>query len=86
MDPRVFNWQDALQRVVIDGVLSNPTEVLSGVVQGSVLGPLIFILFIDDITDCMDISEVNRAVFLQTILKFIAQMTPFMIIPPLFTL
>ena len=28
-------------------------------VQGSVLGPLILILFIDDITDCMDISEVN---------------------------
>ena len=48
-----------MQRVAIDGVLSNPTEVLSGVVQGSVLGPLIFILFIDDITDCMDISEVN---------------------------
>ena len=48
-----------MQRVVIDGVLSNPTEVLSGVVQGSVLGPLIFILFIDDIADCMDIGEVN---------------------------
>ena len=48
-----------MQKVVIDGVLSNPIKVLSGVVQGSDLGPLIFILFIDDITDCMDISEVN---------------------------
>ena len=44
-----------MQRVVVDGVLSNPIEVLSV----WVLGPLIFILFIDDITDCMDTSEVN---------------------------
>ena len=49
-----------MHRVVIDRVLSNPTEVLSGVVQGSVLGPLIFILFIDDITDCMNIREVMQ--------------------------
>ena len=48
-----------MQKVVIDGLLSNPNEVLSGVIQGSVLGPFIFILFIDDITDCMDIIEVN---------------------------
>ena len=43
----------------IDGVLSDPIAVLNGVVQGSVLDPLIFILFIDDIVDCFVPGEIN---------------------------
>ena len=52
----LINWIekwliDRRQRVVVDGAISNWKSVLSGVPQGSVLGYILFLIYINHLDD-----------------------------------
>ena len=54
-----INWikaylENRVQRVRINSCFSNWAQVISGILQGSILGPLLFIIYVNELPDICD--------------------------------
>ena len=63
IDCNILSWfqsylSNRFQRVIINGIQSEWYSVTSGVPQGSIIGPTLFLMYINDICDCIKYSEI----------------------------
>ena len=75
LDPHIITWihnylAERYQRVVLNGECSQVSHASSGVPQGSILGPLLFLIYIDDITDTILTTGTKLVLYADDILLY----------------
>ena len=75
VDDCIVNWvknylAERCQVVAVDGVESDPLPVLSGVPQGSVLGPLLFLIYINDLPHAIQDEFAHLNLFADDLLLY----------------
>jgi hypothetical protein len=65
LDGCLFSWIsnylcDRYQSVLFNGAYSSPKVISSGVIQGSVLGPLLFLIYVNEIDTCISSSFIVK--------------------------
>ena len=66
MDPSFLSNRH--QKVIIDNISSDSVSVVSGVPQGTVLGPILFIIYINDVIE--NIKHSNILLFADDIVLY----------------
>ena len=79
IDGEIAQWisgflRECTQAVVVDGSTSSQASVLSGVPQGTVMGPLLFLLSINDLPSVVD--PIPKYVYSQTTAWYIETSSP----------